>query len=112
LGRFVYFFAHRRTWGQQGFFYETWQSDPTWHRVSVPATQCPRISEKLSGRRVKSHRKHIVSPGIPMRIRRQRPQMFNPDLLRAALRDIEPLHLLIELYVDYARIALIQVVRK
>jgi hypothetical protein len=31
-------------WGQRGFFYETWRgSDEQWLRVSVPATECPRI---------------------------------------------------------------------
>jgi hypothetical protein len=31
--------------GQSGFFYQTWISpDPSWTRISVPATECPRIS--------------------------------------------------------------------
>ncbi len=30
--------------GKNGFFYETWtHGGPAWHRVSVPATECPRI---------------------------------------------------------------------
>ncbi len=31
--------------GKSGFFYETWISkDPSWTRISIPATECPRIS--------------------------------------------------------------------
>lgn len=30
--------------GKRGFFYEHWQSDG-WEKISVPATECPRISE-------------------------------------------------------------------
>jgi hypothetical protein len=34
--------------GKQGFFYETWQSaDPQWLKVSVQATDCPRISPEF-----------------------------------------------------------------
>lgn len=34
--------------GQQGFFYETWMgSGEEWMRVSVPATECSRISAKF-----------------------------------------------------------------
>jgi hypothetical protein len=30
--------------GRQGFFYESWEhGGPDWYRVSVPATECPRI---------------------------------------------------------------------
>ena len=31
--------------GKQGFFHHVWSgSEPGWHRLSVPATECPRIS--------------------------------------------------------------------
>ena len=31
--------------GKSGFFYDTWVSDdPSWTRISIPATECPRIS--------------------------------------------------------------------
>ncbi|MFN7932970.1 MAG: hypothetical protein U0R19_06560 [Bryobacteraceae bacterium] len=33
--------------GKSGFFYEAWTSqDPSWTRISVPASQCPRISKE------------------------------------------------------------------
>jgi len=31
--------------GKRGFFYEAWIGDAIWHRVKVPASECPRISE-------------------------------------------------------------------
>ncbi len=34
--------------GQRGFFYDVWHSaDPDWFRVTVPATECSRISAKF-----------------------------------------------------------------
>jgi hypothetical protein len=29
--------------GKRGFFYEAWTGSDDWHRVSVPASQCPRL---------------------------------------------------------------------
>lgn len=34
--------------GKRGWFYESWHSgDPTWTRVRVPASECPRISKEF-----------------------------------------------------------------
>ena len=34
--------------GRRGFFYELWEhGGPEWYRVSVPATECPRISKEF-----------------------------------------------------------------
>jgi hypothetical protein len=34
--------------GKRGFFYELWHNgDPTWHRVRVPASECPRITKEF-----------------------------------------------------------------
>ncbi len=34
--------------GKRGFFYDTWvNNDPAWLKVSVPATDCPRISQEF-----------------------------------------------------------------
>lgn len=30
--------------GARGWWYEAWRGDDDWHRVEVPATECPRIS--------------------------------------------------------------------
>lgn len=31
--------------GRRGFFYREWSGPGPWHRITVPATECPRISE-------------------------------------------------------------------
>ena len=33
--------------GQRGWFYESWQSDQSWHRVKVTADQCPRLKPEF-----------------------------------------------------------------
>jgi hypothetical protein len=34
--------------GKRGFFHENWEHGGTnWHRVQVPATECPRIPRKF-----------------------------------------------------------------
>jgi hypothetical protein len=33
--------------GKRGFFYEAWHGDESWHRVRVPASECPRISQEF-----------------------------------------------------------------
>jgi phage FluMu gp28-like protein len=34
-------------YGKRGHFYEAWQEAGSWHRVEVPATECPRITSKF-----------------------------------------------------------------
>ncbi len=34
-------------YGQRGHFFEAWREDEGWHRVEVPATECPRITAKF-----------------------------------------------------------------
>lgn len=33
--------------GRRGWFFEAWHSDEDWHRVSVKADQCPRLTKKF-----------------------------------------------------------------
>jgi hypothetical protein len=33
--------------GKRGWFYEAWIGDDSWHRVRVPASECPRISKEF-----------------------------------------------------------------
>jgi len=39
--------------GKRGFFYEAWSGDAIWHRVRVPATECPRISKEFLAEELK-----------------------------------------------------------
>ena len=34
-------------WGKRGWFFEEWRGAGPWHRVRVPATDCPRISQEF-----------------------------------------------------------------
>ncbi len=34
-------------YGKRGHFYEAWSEGGDWHRVEVPATDCPRITAKF-----------------------------------------------------------------
>jgi hypothetical protein len=80
--------------GQQGFFFETWQSGgPAWHRISVPATQCPRISKQFLEEELKATGSTSFNQEYMCEFAANDRRMFNRDVLRAALRDIEPLHL-------------------
>ena len=39
-------------YGKRGHFHDAWQEGGDWHRVEIPATDCPRItSEFLQGER-------------------------------------------------------------
>jgi hypothetical protein len=70
--------------GQQGFFYETWQSGgPAWHRISVPATQCPRISKVFLDEELKATGSMSFGQEYLCEFA-DNGQMFNRDLLRAA----------------------------
>ena len=33
--------------GKRGFFYEAWMYEPDWLRITVPVTDCPRISQRF-----------------------------------------------------------------
>jgi hypothetical protein len=80
--------------GKQGFFYETWQNGgPAWCRVSVPATQCPRISKAFLDEELKATGSTSFRQEYLCEFADDNRQMFNRDLVRATLRDIEPLRL-------------------
>jgi hypothetical protein len=80
--------------GKQGFFYETWQNGgPAWHRISVPATQCSRISKAFLDEELNATGSASFRQEYLCEFAEDGRRMFNPDHLRAALHDIEPLHL-------------------
>ena len=33
--------------GKRGFFHDAWHGDGNWHRVRVPASECPRITKEF-----------------------------------------------------------------
>jgi hypothetical protein len=80
--------------GKQGFFFETWESGgKEWHRVSVPATECPRIpkpflEEELRALGGASYRQEYMCE-----FAHDGRRMFDRELVRGALRDVAPLRL-------------------
>ena len=41
-------------YGKRGHFYEAWNETTAWHRVEVPATECPRITPEFLQRERKA----------------------------------------------------------
>ena len=41
-------------YGKRGHFYEAWNDIAAWHRVEVPATDCPRITSEYLARERKA----------------------------------------------------------
>jgi hypothetical protein len=79
---------------KQGFFYETWQSGgPDWHRITVPATECPRISKAFLDEELKATGSTSFRQEYLCEFADNSRQMFNRDLIHAMLSDIEPLRL-------------------
>ena len=81
--------------GNQGFFYETWQNGgPEWHRISVPATECPRISKAFLDEELKATGSISFRQEYLCEFAEDGRRMFNRDTLLASLcDDIEPLRL-------------------
>jgi hypothetical protein len=80
-------------WGKRGFFYETWQyGGERWFRVSVPATECPRISKEFL-----EEQRGAMGPGwfrqeYMCEFSDNGTSVFDRDLVEAALDDfLEPL---------------------
>jgi hypothetical protein len=81
--------------GKQGFFYEIWEyGGPEWLRVSVPATECPRIGKVfLEGERgslgLEWFRQEYMCEFVS-----RATDVFDRDLVEAMLDDgVEPLEL-------------------
>jgi hypothetical protein len=78
--------------GKSGFFYESWaDGGPQWHRVSVPATECARIPKTFLEEELRAMGSSSYGREYMCEFADDRLQMFDRDLVRAALRDVEPL---------------------
>jgi hypothetical protein len=79
--------------GRRGFFWEEWEhGGPEWERISVPATECPRISPELlaeeQARDEQSYRREYMCEFGEME-----GAVFSRESIEAALQDFEPLNL-------------------
>ncbi len=82
--------------GRQGFSLRNLAKRRTPHgtRVSLPATQCPaNFEDTFWTKEPRATGSTSFRQEYLCEFADNGRQMFNPDLLRAALRDIEPLHL-------------------
>lgn len=80
-------------WGKRGFFYERWsRGGDRWTRVSVPATECPRISKDFLDEERAEHGDTHLRQEYLCEFVGNRLSVFDSDLLDRALDgDIEGL---------------------
>jgi hypothetical protein len=70
--------------GQRGFFYQAWASPNPWHRVEVPATQCPRISQTFLEEERRTLSQAFFAQEYLCQFQTAQRQVFNPKVLAEA----------------------------
>jgi hypothetical protein len=82
-------------YGRRGFFYDCWEyGGPDWLRVSVPATECPRISPAFLEEERSAMGPAWFEQEYLCKFVDNGSEVFSRDLVEAALDDsIEPLEL-------------------
>jgi hypothetical protein len=80
-------------WGKQGFFYETWEhGGEDWFRISVPATECSRISREFLEEERKTMGPQWFEQEFLCGFVNNGTSMFARDVVEAALDEcVEPL---------------------
>jgi hypothetical protein len=82
--------------GKRGFFYENWaqdaeQGDTAWERITVPATECPRIPKSFLEEERRQLGNQWFRQEYMCEFGDDDCRMFPRELVRAALDDLEPL---------------------
>jgi hypothetical protein len=79
--------------GKRGAFYEAWHSgDPTWHRVRVPASDCPRITKEFLADELRALGQARFSEEYELAFIDSASSAFPTDIITRAFReDILPL---------------------
>jgi hypothetical protein len=79
--------------GKHGFFYEAWKNGGRgWMRVSVPATECPRIRRGFLREEQAILGDHDFRQEYMCSFEDEPGQVFHPDVIdRAVTRDVEPM---------------------
>jgi len=80
-------------WGKRGFFHHEWtEGGPTWERVEVPATDCPRISASFLAEEEKAIGPRWFRQEYLCQFSENSEQIFAYDaLMRAVTSDVKPL---------------------
>ena len=79
--------------GKRGFFREEWdRGGPLWTRVSVPATECPRISQEFLAEERRRKGERVFRQEYMCEFGDNRQSVFQEELIRRAIRpDVTPL---------------------
>lgn len=79
--------------GRRGFFFEAWtHGGPDWHRISVPATHCPRITPQFLHRARKSMGDRWFRQEYLCEFADNQETLFPQQLIEKAIKyDIRPL---------------------
>ena len=75
-------------WGKRGWWHHAWtEGGPSWERVQVPATQCPRISAAFLEEERRSLPEFVYAQEYLCEFREAIDQLFATDDVLAALSD-------------------------
>jgi hypothetical protein len=79
--------------GRRGFYFDVWQSGgDAWERISVPATDCPRISAEFLKQELESMSEWRFRQEYMCEFVETVDQIFSYDVIRAAFdADVKPL---------------------
>ena len=79
--------------GTRGHFYESWQNGgDSWDRISVPATQCPRISKEFLEEERRSMGEWWFEQEYMCQFKESVDSVFSHEVVMAAMSDeIRPL---------------------
>jgi hypothetical protein len=80
--------------GKRGWFYDEWRSTNPWHRVTVTATQCPRITPQFLAQERAALGEHWFQQEYMLEFRDVIDALFRQEDIDAALmNDVQPLDL-------------------
>ncbi len=74
-------------WGKRGHFFEAWHSSDNWHRVEVPASECPRISKAFLEEERKSMPNLFFQSEYCCKFTETADTVFNYELIMRAMTD-------------------------
>jgi hypothetical protein len=78
--------------GKRGFFYEAWTGDAIWHRVRVPATECPRISKEFLAEELRELGQQRFSEEYGLEFLDPDEAVFSSDIIdKAFTKEVKPL---------------------
>lgn len=83
--------AHVNAYGKSGFHYEAWTNGgPTWHRESITADKCPRITAEFLEEEGRLQGPHYLRTEYFCEFLEGTTQYFSDEAIRAVLSDDVP----------------------